>query len=68
MAVHGIPHMRADSRTVAFLRSFIRCYLTGAAFNTRGMQNIGLMYAMLPGLEAIHEDPKDLKAALKRYA
>jgi PTS system mannose-specific IID component len=68
MAVHGIPHMRADTRTMAFLRSFMRCYLTGAAFNTRGMQNIGLMYAMLPGLTAIHEDPKALKAALKRYA
>ncbi|WP_242652899.1 PTS system mannose/fructose/sorbose family transporter subunit IID [Pseudodesulfovibrio hydrargyri] len=68
MAVHGIPPMRADTKTVAFLRSFLRCYLTGAAFNTRGMQNIGLMYAMLPGLQAIHEDPKDLRAALKRYA
>jgi len=68
MAVHGTSPFQADTRTVAFLRSFMRCYLTGAAFNTRGMQNIGLMYAMLPGLAAIHEDPKELRAALKRYA
>nr|WP_319541803.1 PTS system mannose/fructose/sorbose family transporter subunit IID [uncultured Pseudodesulfovibrio sp.] len=52
---------------MAFVRSFIRCYLAGAGFNTRGMQNIGLMYAMQPGLAAIHSDPKELRAALKRY-
>ncbi|EGB15905.1 PTS system mannose/fructose/sorbose family IID component [Pseudodesulfovibrio mercurii] len=68
MAAHGISRLQADTKTVAFLRSFLRCYLTGAGFNTRGMQNIGLMYAMLPGLGAIHKDPKDFRAALKRYA
>jgi len=53
---------------MAFVRSFMRCYLVGTAFNTRGLQNIGMTYAMQPGLAAIHEDPKDLKAAQKRYA
>ncbi|WFS62256.1 PTS system mannose/fructose/sorbose family transporter subunit IID [Pseudodesulfovibrio thermohalotolerans] len=68
MAVHGFPRLQADTKTMAFLRSFLRCYLAGAAFNTRGMQNIGLMYAMQPGLRAIHQDPKELRTALKRYA
>ncbi|BCS88529.1 PTS system mannose/fructose/sorbose family transporter subunit IID [Pseudodesulfovibrio sediminis] len=63
-----LPPMRPDSRSMAFVRSFLRCYMVGAGFNTRGMQNIGLMYAMQPGLYAIHDDPKELKAALKRYA
>lgn len=53
---------------MAHLRSFLRCYLVGAGFNTRGMQNIGMVFAMQPGLRAIHTDPKALKAALKRYA
>lgn len=52
---------------MAFVRSFMRCYLAGAGFNTRGMQNIGMTYAMQPGLQAIHTDPKELKAAQKRY-
>ncbi len=52
---------------MAFLRSFMRCYLAGTGFNTRGMQNLGLMFAMQPGLRAIHTDPKKLKAAQKRY-
>ncbi|WP_316897425.1 PTS system mannose/fructose/sorbose family transporter subunit IID [Pseudodesulfovibrio indicus] len=65
---HGLSRIHADTRTMAFLRSFLRCYLTGAAFNTRGMQNIGLMYAMLPGLRAIHKDRRELRTALKRYA
>ncbi len=63
------PHLntRTDSHAMAYVRSFMRCYLAGAGFNTRGMQNIGLMYAMQPGLTAIHTNPKDLKAAQKRY-
>lgn len=52
---------------MAFMRSYMRCYMSGAGFNTRGMQNIGLMYAMQPGLMAIHKDPKELRAAQKRY-
>ncbi len=52
---------------MAYFRSFMRTYLSGAGFNTRGMQNIGLAYAMQPGLAAIHRDPKALKAAQKRY-
>ena len=33
-----------DVRTL--LRCFLRCYLIGAAYNTRGLQHVGLAYAM----------------------
>lgn len=59
--------IRTESHSVAFLRTLLRCYLGGAGFNTRGMQNIGLVYAMQPGLRSLHTNPKDLKAAQKRY-
>ncbi|MCM0754700.1 PTS system mannose/fructose/sorbose family transporter subunit IID [Desulfovibrio aminophilus] len=59
--------MPADRLTKAVIRSFLRCYLVGANFNPRGMQNIGLVYAMLPGLAAIHEDPARFRQAVKRY-
>ncbi|SOB59460.1 PTS system mannose/fructose/sorbose family IID component [Pseudodesulfovibrio profundus] len=61
------PKFPPDSQTMAYVRSFIRCYMSGAGFNTRGMQNIGLTYAMQPGLGVIHEKGKDLKEAQKRY-
>ena len=40
------------------LSCFWRTYLVGAGFNTRGLQNIGLSYAMDPGLRAIHDGEK----------
>lgn len=46
---------------------FLRSYLVGAAFNTRGMQNVGLIYALDPGLRRIYKDRKDRMAARKRY-
>ncbi|WP_035104186.1 PTS system mannose/fructose/sorbose family transporter subunit IID [Desulfohalovibrio reitneri] len=58
-----------DSRTI--WRIFLRTYLVGACFNTRGMQNIGLGLAMDPGLRALHSDPAELgrarRRALKHY-
>jgi PTS system mannose-specific IID component len=64
---HSLTNLRGDTLVMACLRSFLRCYMAGAGFNTRGMQNIGLVYAMQPGLRVIHTDPKALKAAQKRY-
>ncbi len=46
---------------------FLRSYLVGAAFNTRGMQNVGLIFALEPGLRRIYPNPRDLLAARKRY-
>ncbi|UZP69193.1 PTS system mannose/fructose/sorbose family transporter subunit IID [Desulfovibrio mangrovi] len=54
-----------DARTL--LRCFLRTYLVGAAFNTRGLQNVGIVYAMEPGLRAIYPDPKQRRDARKRY-
>ena len=45
---------------------FLRSYLIGACFNTRGLQNVGLAYAIDPGLKAIHAEPIALQQARKR--
>lgn len=45
-----------------------RTYLVGAAFNPRGMQNVGLAFAMDPGLTAIYKDQSRLAEARARYA
>ena len=58
---------KPETHAMAYLRSFMRCYMAGAGFNTRGMQNIGLVYAMQPGLTAIHREAKALRSAQKRY-
>jgi PTS system mannose-specific IID component len=49
------------------LACFARTYLMGVTFNTRGLQNIGLAYAMDPGLRALYKDPEALRAARQRY-
>lgn len=56
-----------EGKAQAFMRTFVRCWLGGACFNTRGMQNIGMTYAMMPGLRAIHPDPAAYRRALRRY-
>lgn len=35
--------------TRILLRVFLRTYMVGATFNTKGMQNVGLAYVMDPG-------------------
>lgn len=57
-----------NARHAIFLLVFLRTYLVGAAFNMRGLQNVGFMYAMDPGLAAIHRDPASLRKARSRYA
>ncbi len=47
--------------------TYLRCYFVGAAFNTRGLQNVGLALAMEPGLAAIYPDPIERRKAWKRY-
>ncbi len=49
------------------LQCFIRTYLVGAAFNTRGMQNVGLVFILEPGLRAVYPSHKALRRARKRY-
>ncbi len=57
----------AGISAMVLLRCFLRCYLVGAAFNTRGMQNVGLAYAVDPGLVAIHGHGAGLRQARKRH-
>lgn len=54
-----------DSRTS--FRCLCRAWLVGAALTTRGMQHLGLLYALNPGLEALYADPKKLAQARGRY-
>ncbi|MFW6415352.1 MAG: PTS system mannose/fructose/sorbose family transporter subunit IID [Thermodesulfobacteriota bacterium] len=49
------------------LLCFFRTYFIGACINLRGLQNIGLSFAMEPGLQELYSDFKDLKKARKRY-
>lgn len=49
------------------LQCLSRTWLMGAALTTRGMQNIGLLYALDPGLQAIYPQPQALSAARQRY-
>lgn len=57
-----------SERGKAFLKCFLRTYLIGASMNPRGLMSVGLLYAMQPGLWAIHTDPKAREQSLKRYA
>ena len=54
-----------DRRTT--LRCLARTWFLGAAMTTRGMQHLGLLYALNPGLEALYREPDALAAARRRY-
>ena len=47
---------------------FLRTYLTGAAYNPRGLQNIGFTFAIEPALAALYGPGKKLRDARLRYA
>lgn len=49
------------------IRTFLRTYFVGAAFNTRGLQTVGLALALEPGLTAIYPDPAERRQAWARY-
>ncbi len=49
------------------MHCFWRTYFVGANFNTKGLQNVGLAYAMDPGLKDLYQDPERLKNARQRY-
>lgn len=46
---------------------FLRCYLIGAAYNTRGLQHVGLAFAMEPGLMVLYPDPDKRSRVFDRY-
>lgn len=54
--------------TRVLVRIFLRTYFVGAAFNTKGMQNVGLAFIMEPGLKALYgADGAALRKARLRY-
>ena len=54
--------------TGLLLRCFLRSYLVGAAYNPHGLQNIGFLYAIDPGLSALFRNTETLRDARLRYA
>lgn len=48
-------------------RCFLRTYTVSAAYNSRGLQNIGFIHALNPGLETLYKEPQELKTARQRY-
>ena len=58
--MQGIPQS-------VLMRSFFRTYLVGAAYNARGLQNVGFIHAMEPGLCALHRERCALQEARGRY-
>lgn len=58
--MRSVPHS-------AYLLVFLRTYFVGAAYNMRGLQNVGFMLAIDPGLKAIHRTEDELRKARGRY-
>jgi PTS system mannose-specific IID component len=57
--------MRVRPRTL--VRVFWRCLFLQAAWNRRGMQNLGFAYAIDPALRALYPEPEKRKEALRRH-
>jgi mannose PTS system EIID component len=57
--------VKIPPRTLA--RVFWRCLFLQAAWNRRGMQNLGFGYAIDPALRALYPDPERRKEALRRH-
>ncbi len=57
--------MRLQRTTL--LSVFWRCLFLQAAWNRRGMQNLGFAYAIEPALEALYAEEADREAALARH-
>lgn len=55
------------SKSWVLVNCFLRTYLIGSAFNTRGMQNIGLAFVMQPWLSYLYPEAEQCRQALKRY-
>lgn len=56
-----------ELRVRTLLSCFVRCYFIGAAYNTRGLQHVGLAFAMEPGLIALYPDESQRNTVWPRY-
>ncbi len=57
--------MKLPRATLA--RVFWRCLFLQAAWNRRGMQNLGFAYAIDPALRALYPEPERRREALRRH-
>jgi mannose PTS system EIID component len=53
--------------TATLVRVFWRCLFLQAAWNRRGMQNLGFAYAIDPALRALYQDASAREEALRRH-
>ena len=53
--------------TPLLLRCFLRSYCSTAAYNPRGLQNVGFTFAIEPALAVLYGPGEDLRAARQRY-
>jgi PTS system mannose-specific IID component len=49
------------------LRVFFRSLFLQASWNPKGMQNLGLVYALYPALESLYADPASRREAVRRH-
>ncbi len=56
---------KVPARTLALV--FWRCLFLQAAWNRRGMQNLGFAYAIEPALHALYPEPERRREALRRH-
>lgn len=54
-------------RQATLMRCFLRSYLVAGAYNNRGLQNVGFVHAMDPGLRDLYPKQADLQEARGRY-
>jgi len=59
------PARPLDRRTLR--RVFVRSLFLQAAWNPKGMQNLGFAFALYPALEKLYPDPKALAQATERH-
>lgn len=59
--------MRTISSSLLF-SCFLRSYMVNAAYNPRGLQNIGFIFAIEPALEVLYGPGEALSEARMRYA
>lgn len=52
----------------SLFKCFLRSNMPNAAYNLRGLQNLGFTWSMLPGLRELYPAEADFAAACRRYA
>ncbi|MDR0964967.1 MAG: PTS system mannose/fructose/sorbose family transporter subunit IID [Myxococcales bacterium] len=62
-AKESTPHLPR----LLLLRVFVRTFWLQVAWNPTGMQNLGMVHALWPALEALYPDPAERRQAVERH-